>query len=183
LTNAGQRYRNKFAFVAQPFLAMRYSIGAAMDLLGLLEIDRSLITPESRRSLLIAEMVWSAAGYPQDRAGLCAVLEKILRSCTAQGIWYAPVLLQRKKAIERGTWRPLPKSRRMVQSRQAERSAAATPGQMGGQAHDDQTCSSCGGSGILTAADGKTGTFCPCGAYLARVRRTPEEEPKPTSSR
>jgi len=30
-----------------------------MDLLRLLEIDRSLIPPEAQRSLLIAEMTWS----------------------------------------------------------------------------------------------------------------------------
>jgi len=92
-----------------------------MDLLRLLEIDRSLIPPEAQRSLLIAEMTWSAAGSPQDRAGLGASLEKTLQSCTSQGIWYAPVLLQPKKAIERGTWRPLQRAATRPGKQHAER--------------------------------------------------------------
>jgi hypothetical protein len=141
-----------------------------MDLLRLLEIDRSLIPPEAQRSLLIAEMVWSNAGSPQDKAGLCAALEKTLQSCTRQGIWYAAVLLQRKKALERGTWRPL------AQLRRAQPAAIAPP--RGPAVHitseegaTDAPCPQCGGTGIQTASDGRSGTFCSCGIYLARLCR------------
>jgi len=139
-----------------------------MDLLSLLEIDRSLISPEAHRSLLVAEMAWSAAGYPQDLAGLCAVLERTLRSCTAQAIWYAPIFLQRKKAIERGTWRPVARPGRQTQTSRSLQSSVALPTQM----IDGETCSRCDGSGILTAPDSKSGTLCSCGAYLARLRKS-----------
>jgi hypothetical protein len=153
-----------------------------MDLLRLLEIDRSLIPPEAQRSLLIAEMVWSNAGSPQDRAGLCAALEKTLQSCTRQGIWYAAVLLQRKKSLERGSWRPLAQLRRQVrqvQGPRSERISAALPVQM----DDSDACSECRGSGIITAPGGKSGTFCSCGIYLTRLRKSTQENENATSSR
>jgi hypothetical protein len=145
-----------------------------MDLLRLLELDRSLIAPEARRSLLIAEIVWSGAGCPCDRAGLCAALEETLQRCVREGVWYAPVLLQRKKAIERGTWRPARTASRAAGEAHSPQHAAAAiaPPDSRAPAAGDQAagglCARCGGSGILNAPGGLTGALCPCGAYLRR---------------
>jgi hypothetical protein len=79
--------------------------GEEMDLLRLLQIDSSLIGPEARESLLLADRIWREAGAPREMWALVAALEEILRRCKESGIWYAPILLQRKKALERGTWR------------------------------------------------------------------------------
>lgn len=65
--------------------------------------------PDARRSLLLAEKVWIENGSPLELWQLVRVLEEILRRCIASGIWYAPMLLQRKKAIERDSWRPRPR--------------------------------------------------------------------------
>jgi hypothetical protein len=80
-----------------------------MNLIKYLEIDESQVHPDARRSLLLAEKVWTENGSPLDRWELVRVLEEILRRCIASGIWYAPMLLQRKKAIERDSWRPRPR--------------------------------------------------------------------------
>jgi hypothetical protein len=52
-----------------------------MEFLRLLEIDRSLVTPEAQKSLLLADRVWNEEGCPQEACALCGVLEKILRRC------------------------------------------------------------------------------------------------------
>ncbi len=80
-----------------------------MNLIKYLEIDESQVHPDARRSLLLAEKIWTQNGSPLERWELVRVLEEILRRCIASGIWYAPMLLQRKKAIERDSWRPRPR--------------------------------------------------------------------------
>lgn len=138
-----------------------------MDLLHLLEIDQSAVPQEAQRSLLLADRIWRERGAPRDRAGLCAALEEILRRCVSSGIWYAPVLLQRKKAIERGTWRPLrPQAARPAPTARSAGNAAAGPAQPG-----EQACRLCGGSGVLNAPGTYSGTLCECGAYLRRYAR------------
>jgi len=77
-----------------------------MNLIKYLEIDEAQVHPDARKSLLIAEKIWIENGSPLERWQLVRVLEEILRRCIASGIWYAPMLLQRKKAIERDSWRP-----------------------------------------------------------------------------
>ena len=77
-----------------------------MEFLRLLEIDRSLLAPEAEKSLLLADRVWCEEGCPREPSRLVAVLEKILQRCLSSGLWYAPILLRRKKGLERGTWRP-----------------------------------------------------------------------------
>ena len=80
-----------------------------MNLIKYLEIDEAQVQPDARRSLLLAEKIWTENGSPLERWELVRVLEEILRRCIASGIWYAPMLLQRKKAIERDSWRPRPR--------------------------------------------------------------------------
>ena len=77
-----------------------------MEFLRLLEIDRSLLAPEAEKSLLLADRIWCEEGCPREPSRLVAVLEKILQRCLSSGLWYAPILLRRKKGLERGTWRP-----------------------------------------------------------------------------
>jgi hypothetical protein len=50
-----------------------------MELLRLLQIDSSLIGPEARESLLVADRVWHPEGCPRETCALIAALEKILR--------------------------------------------------------------------------------------------------------
>jgi hypothetical protein len=161
------------------------------DLLELLGIDRSLIPPEAQRSLTLAETVWRAEGCPRDTAGLCGTLETILRRCTASGTWYAPVLLQRKKALERGTWRPrnlraaraplgcaahdnlasgkqaAPPTGAVPQQRQTPSADSRLPATDGSRV-TGEACARCGGTGIAVAPGGASGSLCPCGAYLRR---------------
>ena len=80
-----------------------------MNLIKYLEIDESQVHSDARRSLLLADKIWTENGSPLERWELVRVLEEILRRCIASGIWYAPMLLQRKKAIERDSWRPRPR--------------------------------------------------------------------------
>jgi hypothetical protein len=133
-----------------------------MEFLRLLEIDRSLVAPEAQKSLLLADRVWNEEGCPRETWALCGVLEKILRRCLDSNIWYAPVLLQRKKALERGSWRP--------------HSFAAPPGRSSAASADEpqgsaERCAECGGTGIVIRAGGFSGSLCSCGGYLSRVRR------------
>ena len=148
-----------------------------MDLLRLLEIDRSLIGPEAGKSLLLAERVWSEEGCPRDSRGLVIVLEKILRRCVAYGIWYAPVFLQRKKALDRGTWRPAKPAARSLRGETAHLSRGATADASRGAAPAAANaaappCEKCGGAGVLNAPSGLSCMLCPCGAYMRRYVKT-----------
>lgn len=133
-----------------------------MNVLQLLEVDTKLVTPEARQSLLLAERVWSEEGSPQEPRALSLVLEKILQRCMASGIWYAPVLLQRKKSLERGTWRPC-RAPGKSDSTSAQALRAAAQGLNG-------LCPACGGTGIVVHRGGFSGSLCSCGAYLKDVQ-------------
>jgi len=137
-----------------------------MDFLRLLEIDRKLVGPEAQQSLLLANRVWEEGGSPREPWAIVAVLEKILERCLVSGIWYAPVLLQRKKALERGTWRPS-RSERSAGSA-ASHSTNATDGALQAAAGN---CSACGGTGIVIRTGGLSGSLCTCGAYLRSLKR------------
>src|ERR1700679_3576632 len=79
-----------------------------MTLTHLLEINSRLIMPEELASTGVAERIWRDFGCPTGVRALIDVLEKVLSECAQNGIRYAPILLQRKKALSRGTWEPLP---------------------------------------------------------------------------
>jgi hypothetical protein len=132
-----------------------------MDLLRLLQIDSSLIGPEARESLLLADRIWREAGAPREMWALVAALEEILRRCKESGIWYAPILLQRKKALERGTWR-VPQEFRSV----------SLPAALPAKSSATASCCKCGDTGILCAPGGSRGTLCGCGAYLRKFVKT-----------
>jgi hypothetical protein len=138
-----------------------------MEFLRLLEIDRSLVTREAQKSLLLADRVWNEEGCPQEACALCGVLEKILRRCLDSNIWYAPVLLQRRKALERGSWRP----RATVPT--PVRGATSAPAESHGEPPSStETCAECGGTGIVIRAGGFSGSLCSCGRFLSRIKRS-----------
>lgn len=135
-----------------------------MEFLWLLEIEQNLVAPEAQKSLLLADRVWNEEGRPREAWALCAVLEKILRRCLDSNIWYAPILLQRKKALERGGWRPRPTAPGQIRAALA---VSAAP--HGGTQSSAETCAACGGTGIVIRAGGFSGSLCPCGTYLRGI--------------
>ena len=77
-----------------------------MTLTRLLEIDRALLTLDESRGLALAELLWNRAGRPAETGALCRALENILGACQSEGLRYPPILLRRKKELERGAWAP-----------------------------------------------------------------------------
>jgi hypothetical protein len=137
-----------------------------MEFLRLLEIDRSLVAPEAEKSLLLVDRVWCEEGCPREPSRLVAVLEKILQRCLSSGLWYAPILLRRKKGLERGTWRPPADTSGAGESPSLP--ATASPATRG---KSDGDCTTCGGTGVMVRRGGFTGTLCSCGTYLRRLQQ------------
>jgi hypothetical protein len=137
-----------------------------MEFLRLLEIDRSLVAPEAEKSLLLVDRVWCEEGCPREPSRLVAVLEKILQRCLSSGLWYAPILLRRKKGLERGTWRP--PAYTSGGGKSPSLPASASPAT---REKSDEDCATCGGTGVIILPGGFTGTLCPCGTYLRRLQQ------------
>ena len=128
-----------------------------MTLTRLLEINRRLVKPVEFASLGLAEQIWVEQGSPTGARELMDVLEKVLSECCQNGIRYAPILLQRKKALHRGMWTP---SAEHVAS--LDRATQASGG--GG-------CPGCGGTGYLSVHGGRNASLCPCEAWKKRLAR------------
>jgi hypothetical protein len=120
-----------------------------MTLTRLLEIDRSLLDANDQRSMALAERMWVEAGMPSEPSLLAVALEQILRSLVEIGVGYPPILLKRKKQLDRQEWKPAPTA-----------TAALSP--------QVTTCAKCRGSGLVELPNG-SGTFCGCEAG-ARVK-------------
>ncbi len=133
-----------------------------MTLTRLLGVERSLLRLEAEASLALAERIWAEHGCPAERRALADVLETVLRRCVREGICYAPILLQRKKALERGTWMP-------------------PAGQPGGDAptnrSGDGVCAACGGTGYIIARGGGSASLCACGAWKRNAVRAGSSQP------
>jgi len=114
-----------------------------MTLTGLLEIDRALLTPDESRGLALAELLWNRAGRPAETVALCRALESILGACRSEGLRYPPILLRRKKELERAAWAPQPAH---------EQEAAA----------GEPACALCGGTGTIPNPGGLSGRLCEC---------------------
>jgi len=150
----------------------------------LLEINRKFVLREETESLRLAENVWQQDGCPTDPQKLRRTIEKILRVCGREGIIYAPVLLLRKKTLDRGTWTP--NQRRHATATRATKtnsgsigaaSALTPPGYSTTQSFPvappvGDACKQCGGSGLIAAPGGLSAKWCPCGQYLRNVART-----------
>jgi hypothetical protein len=78
---------------------------------------RRILTDELRRicnnlaehhqkGLGIAELTWVKLGSPTERKSLITSLENVIVRCIDEGAEYPPILLKRKKELERGNWEP-----------------------------------------------------------------------------
>lgn len=114
-----------------------------MTLTRLLEIDRALLTADENRGLALAELLWNRAGRPAETGALCRVLENILGACQSEGLRYPPILLRRKKELERAAWAP--------QAADEVEAAAGEP-----------ACILCGGTGSIPNPGGLSGRLCEC---------------------
>jgi hypothetical protein len=152
-----------------------------VTLTRLLEIDRRIVRAEALDSLLYAERIWNECGCPAEGPALADALETILQRCAREAVYYAPILLQRKKALERGTWKPragstgfslcsprLPHDNAWLPHDVA---AAATAAPGSGRARgpaptgEPLPCAACGGTGIVVGPGGRSGSLCACGAW------------------
>jgi hypothetical protein len=116
-----------------------------MTLCRLLEIKMSLLRAEDHPAVEIAERAWSKAGRPITRRGLIAFLEAFVTTAVAEGYGYPPILLRRKREMQRGDWAPR-------ETRQEESAVEVRA----------DACPTCKGLGFIAAANG-TGSLCkPC---------------------
>ena len=114
-----------------------------MTLTRLLEIDRALLTLDESRGLALAELLWNRAGRPAEIGALCRALENILSACQSEGLRYPPILLRRKKELERAAWAP--------QAADEPEAASGEP-----------ACILCGGTGSIPNPGGLSGRLCEC---------------------
>jgi hypothetical protein len=128
-----------------------------MTLTHLLEINSKLIKPNEFSSVGLAERIWRNHGCPSGVRELIDLLEKALTECQQCGIRYAPILLQRKKALHRGTWAP--------QAYLAVVGGGAKKG-----SSDNGTCSKCDGSGYMPVKGGRSMELCPCEGWKKRSK-------------
>jgi hypothetical protein len=77
-----------------------------MSLGSLLKVETRFITEQQEKATRLAEREWIRAGCPRERCALIALLENIILACSECGYEYPPVLLKRKKQLERGEWTP-----------------------------------------------------------------------------
>jgi hypothetical protein len=154
------------------------------SLCQLLEINRKFVLREEAESLRLAESIWQEDGCPADPHELRRTIEKILRVCVREGIIYAPVLLLRKKTLDRGTWTP--NQRRRATSAPLAKTnampisavnALTPPGYSTTEAFPvappvGDACKQCGGSGLIAKPGGMSAVWCPCGQYLRNVAAT-----------
>ena len=129
-----------------------------MTLTRLLEIKLSLLNFDEEPGLALAEQLWQGQGSPSEVRPLCDVLETILRRCKEEGILYPPILLLRKKGLERGSWSPRAKGPPNRES---------APPKEG-----DPSCPKCRGTGHVVIEDGHgyCSKFCECKKSLAGQR-------------
>jgi hypothetical protein len=77
-----------------------------MNLRRLLEVESRLLTEQQEKAMRFAESAWMKAGSPTERRPLIVLLENTMKGCIENGHEYPPVLLKRKKQLERGDWAP-----------------------------------------------------------------------------
>lgn len=121
-----------------------------MTLTKLLEVNLRLLEPGDATRLAYAESLWRSRGCPCEPSALCEVLELILVRSQREGIGYPPIVLKRKRQLERGFWKP-----RTAPSPTVGGTANASVSQAG--------CPLCRGWGMVVNPDG-SGRFCSCEA-------------------
>jgi hypothetical protein len=126
-----------------------------MTLTRLLEVTMKFVKAHELASIGMAERIWREGGGPTSVRELTDLLEKTITDCRQCGIRYAPILLQRKKALQRGTWTP-----------------QVCPATLGGGTSEliggDGGCVKCGGSGYMPTKGGTSMDLCPCEGWKKR---------------
>jgi hypothetical protein len=128
-----------------------------MTLTRLLEINSKLVKIEEWPSIAVAERIWRGFGCPTGVRELTDLLERVLSECAQCGIRYAPIFLQRKKALDRGTWTP-----QVAVAFVVSKESGANNG----------TCSLCGGTGYALLNGGRSANLCSCGAWNKKPPKT-----------
>jgi hypothetical protein len=128
-----------------------------MTLTRLLEINSKLLKSEEWPSISEAERIWRGYGSPTGVRELIDVLEKVLSMCGQYGIRYAPIFLQRKKALIRGTWAP-------------QVCVASIDDRAKGDDSPGGACSMCGGTGYRLLDGGRGATLCSCDKWTNRQK-------------
>jgi hypothetical protein len=126
-----------------------------MTLTRLLELSMKFLKPDEIASIGMAERIWREVGGPTGIRELTDLLEKAITECSQSGMRYAPILLQRKKALQRGTWTPQVGPVAL---------AGGTSEHIGG----DGRCVKCGGSGYMPTKGGTSMDLCPCEGWKKR---------------
>lgn len=104
-----------------------------MTLTDLLKIDQTRVGARHAPGLRFAERLWMDAGKPTEAGPLADFIESVLSRCGKLQITYPPILLKRKKQVERGEFRLEPVDRAGA----AASVQSVAPG----------VCSKCGGVG------------------------------------
>jgi hypothetical protein len=118
-------------------------------------VKQRLIRDDELPSVGHAERIWRERGSPTGVQELIDVLETTLLGCGRYGIRYAPIFLQRKKALQRGTWAP--------QVGVVQVDSKAEQG-----APSDGTCPKCRGTGYVYLDGGRSATVCSSCDYWAK---------------
>lgn len=98
----------------------------------------------------IAVRTWAELGNPTNRAGLSDALQLAIKRIQERGLRYPPILLRRKRALDRGDWAPKASSIAAIATARG-------------------ACPDCGGSGYKV--NGASADLCPCGAWDKRQSR------------
>jgi hypothetical protein len=117
-----------------------------MTLTRLLGIKRDLLRYEDDKGLQLAERMWLERGEPSEPQALCDTLEAILDRCIEAGVQFAPILLKRKKQLERGTWKP-------------HALAPETDSRIGPR-EEGSECPDCAGQGYVMISGAGHGSLC-----------------------
>jgi hypothetical protein len=123
-----------------------------MTLTRLLEIETRFLRPGDATSLGMADGIWRRRDCPTDPRGLADVLEEAMKECSRSGVYYAAVILKRKRALERGTWKPNP-----VFCNVPKADASPQTGLNGNE------CAQCHGTGSIQTWT--HASICGCGAW------------------
>jgi hypothetical protein len=124
-----------------------------MTLTRLLEITLRLVKPDELASVGLAEQIWRQQGSPTGVSELVDLLEQVISECGKVGMRYAPIFLQRKKVLLRGTW--IPQAGCEVSPNSATNAVNTNEG----------GCSKCGGSGYVVLRGGTSMSLCSCEAW------------------
>lgn len=159
-----------------------------MTLTSLLEIERRFLTDEDERCLLLAERLWAAYGNPQEARELCRTLESILCACERRGLRYPPILLRRKRELQRGDWKPRPQTADSpaaalrLDNEPPSAQPAVAPVHPPTHKFDRSQlgCAKCAHKGVVLDADGNRYHICECVRRACNLQAIGEDHAEAT---